>query len=73
MITAEILEIRPAIAPDVVRPRPAPENRAGAGLVRLFGLDRLPARHQLVRRWRRDRDSRLAAYWEPDVAPSSQP
>jgi hypothetical protein len=70
MITAEILEIRPATAPDIVRPRPASATPAGAELVRLFGLDRLPARRPLGCHWQRDPEGRLASFW---VAPVSQP
>ena len=62
-MTAAILEIRPAAAPDSVPPKGATTN-----LVRLFALDRLPAGgRRLVCHWRRDPDGRLACIWEPDI------
>jgi hypothetical protein len=42
-------------------------SRAASDLNRLFGLDRLPARPQLVCRWHRDSDGRLTCLWEPDI------
>ena len=42
-------------------------SETATDLVGLFGLDRLPARPQLVCRWHRDRDGRLACLWEPDI------
>ena len=44
-------------------------EKATTDLVRLFALDRPPARRQLVCRWRRDLDGRLVAHWEPDIVP----
>ena len=41
---------------------------SGADLVRLFALDRLPARRRLVCHWHRDTDGRLVGVWEPDFA-----
>jgi hypothetical protein len=74
MIPAEILENRRAAAPapGAVAARPAPATPAGADLVRLFGLDRLPTCRQLVCRWQREPDGRLASRWELDIAPLSQ-
>ena len=43
------------------------DNETATDLVRLFGLDRLPARPQLVCRWHRDSDGRLTCTWEPDI------
>jgi hypothetical protein len=48
MISAEILEIPPAAAPDIVRPEPASATWAAADLVPLFRLNRLPARRRPV-------------------------
>ena len=42
-------------------------SRAAIDLNRLFGLDRLPDRPQLVCRWHRDSDGRLSCLWEPDI------
>jgi hypothetical protein len=64
-MTAAILEIRPAAAPDSVPPTGATTN-----LVRLFALDsRQAGRRTLVCHWRRDADGRLACIWEPDIVP----
>jgi hypothetical protein len=62
-MTTAILNIRPAVAPDLGRKRDT-----ATGLVRLFALDTLPAhRTVLTCRWRRDADGRLSALWEPDI------
>ena len=62
-----ILDIRPANVPGL-------DLRQGdaAELVRLFALDRLPARRPLACRWRVGADGRLAAIWEPDIGPALQ-
>ena len=62
-----ILDIRPANAP-------GRDLRQGdtAELVRLFALDRLPARRPLHCRWRVGADGRLAAIWDPDIGPALQ-
>ena len=62
-------------APGILDPRSAgepnllTENRAAVDLVRLFALDRLPARRRLVCHWHRQPDGRLACVWEVDIAP----
>jgi hypothetical protein len=62
-MTAAILDVRPAAAPDSVPPKGATTN-----LVRLFALDHLPAgRRRLVCHLRRDLDGRLTCIWEPDI------
>jgi len=43
-------------------------RHSGADLVRLFALDRLPARRRLACHWHRDADGRLIGVWEPDLA-----
>jgi hypothetical protein len=65
-MTAAILAVRPANAPDIVSPKDATR------LVRLFALDRPPMGNQLVSRWHRDADGRLACLWEPDIAPVAE-
>ena len=58
-----ILAIRSAAEPGDVQP-----IAAATDLVRLFALDVLPAvRRQLLCRWHRDADGRLACTWEPDI------
>jgi hypothetical protein len=64
-MNAAILDLRPA-APGSILPRESQSD-----LVRLFALDRLPARPRLCCRWRRGSDGRLACFWEPDLAPAS--
>jgi len=60
-MTAAILNVRSAAAPGIV------SHKGTKDLVRLFALDRLPARRpRLVCRWHRDADGRLACTWEPD-------
>jgi hypothetical protein len=61
MTTAAILEFRPAA--------PGPVSRAAAtDLVRLFGLDRLPARRGLCCHWRCGADGRLMCIWQQDLS-----
>jgi hypothetical protein len=60
-MTAAILAVRPAPVPGIVSPEGAAE------LVRVFALERPPARRQLVCHWRRDADGRLTCVWEPDI------
>jgi hypothetical protein len=62
---AAILDRRPA-TPGKVSP-----DSVTSDFVRLFALDRLPAR-RLVCRWQRDADGRLVCTWEPDIVPVSQ-
>lgn len=73
-MTAAILDFRPAARPELVTPERVTRDRAHAELVRLFALDRPPAvRRQLVCRWRRGGDGRLACVWESDIGPSPLP
>jgi hypothetical protein len=58
-----ITDMRPAAEPGAVQ-----STAAAIDLVRLFALDDLPAvRRQLLCRWHRDADGRLACTWEPDM------
>lgn len=62
-MTAAFLNLRAAAA------RPAIAAKATRDMVRLIGLDRLPAeRTKLVCRWHSGADGRLACVWEPDMA-----
>lgn len=47
-------------------------DRNPVDLNRLFGLDGLPDRPQLVCRWHRDSDGRLTCIWEPDIVATPQ-
>ena len=61
-MNAAFLVFRPAATPAAV------SNTAAHDLVRLFALDRLPARRRLICHWHRDTDGRLTAVWEHDFA-----
>ena len=66
-MTAAILNVRSAAAPGTVSPSTV-SLRGTKDLVRLFALDRLPARRpRLVCRWHRDASGRLACTWEADT------
>jgi hypothetical protein len=63
-MTAAFLNVRPAVAPDIVSPQDTRD------LVRLLALDRLQIdRPRLVCRWRVEADGRLSCIWEPDIVP----
>ena len=64
---APMVADRPAVAPGVV-----PSIKAATDLVRLFGLDRLPADRRLVCHWQREPGGRLTCHWEPDIVPDPQ-
>jgi hypothetical protein len=67
---------RPAAAPGtaiVTTAVPGATQGAAGDLVRLFGLDRLPARRRLICHWHRDIDGRLTAVWEPDLSGTPRP
>ena len=64
-MNAASLIFRPAAAPAVVSNAAA--QNGTADLVRLFALDRLPARRRLICHWHHDADGRLIAVWEPDL------
>jgi hypothetical protein len=66
-----------AFAPDIadcpaVAPGTVSFNATATDLAALFGLDRLPAERQLVCRWTREVDGRIACHWEPDIVPRPQ-
>jgi len=62
-MTAENLDVRPAIAPGIVAPN-------ATNLVLLFALEAKPVSAQrLVCHWHRDADGRLVCAWEPDISP----
>jgi hypothetical protein len=52
---------------DAAAPLAVHTDREAIDLNRLFRLDRLPDRPQLVCRWHRDSDGRLTCLWEPDI------
>ena len=62
-MTAANLDVRPAIAPDIVEP-------SAANLILLFALAPMPVSAQpLVCYWHRDAVGRLVCAWEPDISP----
>ena len=56
------LVFRPAAAP-----APQVSHKAADDLVRLFALDRLPVRRQLICHWQRDAAGRLIGVWETEL------
>jgi hypothetical protein len=66
-MNAAILDRRPAA------PGKAQSDSVTTDLVRVFGLDRLPAKGRLVCHWHRDAAGHLACRWELelDLGPDS--
>jgi hypothetical protein len=67
---AAILDIRHLALPKMASVETGRAQQTTLVVLRLFGLDRAPARRCLVCHWHRDADGKLVAPWALDIDPA---